>query len=451
MDRSMSGPALPEAFLKQMREQLGKAYPAFLRALEAPPALALRLNPARAGARAAAEPFVEGSVPWAKDGYYLKAAEETRPGTSVAHAQGAFYLQEASAMAAATVLDAAPGERVLDLCAAPGGKSTQIAAALAGKGLLVSNDPELSRARILSGNLERMGAANALVVSETPDTLAARWPAFFDAVLVDAPCSGEGMFRRDPAAREQWEETSPAGCARRQARILDAAAELVRPGGRLVYSTCTFNAVENEGSVRAFLERHPDFAPEDFSLPGVDPSREGMLRLWPHELRGDGHFAARLRRAGSASSPVGHGAAPSKGHPEILRGLSTLREAVCALPEDLADLCFSIQGDRLYGLPRCAPPTVRLRVVRGGLCLLRLGRSHIEPDHALAMALPPECAHRRVETDAAQVLAWLRGEALTIEAPPGWTLVMHRGMPLGWGKVVQGWLKNHLPKGLRRH
>lgn len=352
-------------------------------------------------------------------------------------------------MASAAVLDAKPGERILDLCAAPGGKSTQIAAALADEGLLISNDPEPARARALAGNLERMGAANAVVVNALPDRLAAAWPEAFDAVLVDAPCSGEGMFRRDPASRAEWSPAAPAGCARRQAEILDQAAKLLRPGGRLVYSTCTFNQLENEGSVLGFLKRHPDFAPEDFALPGVGESESGMLRLWPHRLRGDGHFVAKLRRAGDAPAR-GEALAP-RADRETTNLLAALEREVCFLPEALHGWRFFRQGDRLYCRPAACPDLRGLRTVSPGLCLMRVGRSHIEPEHALAMALRPERALRRAELDEAQARAFLRGEALPLEGEKGWVLVLWRGLPLGWGKRAEGTLKNHLPKGLRRH
>ena len=438
----------PNEFLENMRKMLGVEYPAFLRALEQPPALALRLNPRRRGAEASAAGFADTPVPWAEQGRYLIQREGLRPGSSIAHAAGAFYMQEASAMASAAVLDASPGERVLDLCAAPGGKSTQIAAAMADMGLLVSNDPELSRARALSGNLERMGAANAIVVSALPERLADRWRASFDAVLVDAPCSGEGMFRRDKASRAEWNPAAPVGCAKRQAEILDQAARMLRPGGRLVYSTCTFNDIENEGSILGFLERHPDFAPEDFTLSGVGASCRGMLRLLPHRVRGDGHFVARLRRSGRAEhTPEKAVARPDR---EAAERLSALTRDVCILPQSLRDMRPFIQGDRLYCQPWGCPPLEGLRVISPGLCLARIGRSHIEPEHALAMALPPECAKRTAELDDTRALAWLRGESVPFEGEKGWTLALHAGMPLGWGKVSDGTLKNHLPKGLRR-
>ena len=452
---------LPPAFLSAMGEMLGDEYPAFLCALEAAPALALRLNPLRAGAEAAAAPWTDGPVPWAAMGRYLAplAAGAPRPGVSIAHAAGAFYLQEASAMAPAAALDVRPGEVVLDLCAAPGGKSTQLAAALGNQGVLVSNDPEPSRARALAGNLERMGAANAVVVNALPHRLAARWPERFDAILVDAPCSGEGMFRRDPDARAEWSPAAPAGCAKRQAEILDRAAEMLKPGGRMVYSTCTFNGVENEGSVRAFLERHPDFAPEDFSLPGVGAARQGMLRLFPHRLRGDGHFVARLRRAGT---PEAIPPRPPRPDPAARDLLAMLEDGVCPLPDFLSASVPSLRGERLYAVPQAAPPLEGIPVVAPGLCLLRAvparpGRggkaaafSRVEPDHALAMALPPELARRTASLDDARAAAYLAGEALPCDGEDGWTQVLWRGMPLGWGKVAGGQLKNHLPKGLRR-
>jgi len=438
---------LPVAFLNNMQALLGDDYPAFLLALDAPAALALRLNPKRHGAEAAAMAYVDGPVPWCRDGRYLALQGEDRPGSSIAHAAGAFYLQEASAMASAAALGAMPGERVLDLCAAPGGKSTQIAAALTGRGLLVSNDPEPSRAQALAGNLERMGVANAVVTCALPGRLAERWPERFDAILVDAPCSGEGMFRRDPASRDEWNPASPEGCARRQAEILDQAARMLRPGGRLVYSTCTFNTAENEGSVLGFLARHPDFAPEDFELPGAGPSHSGMLRLFPHRLRGDGHFVARLRRIGEGSPETTF---PNRPDRTVAAIMDALERDVCRL--DIVDGMITLrQGEWLYARPLACPDLDGLRVISSGLCLARLGRNHIEPAYALAMAIDPDDARRRFELDETAARAWLRGEPVPSHGEKGWTLALYRGMPLGWGKVSDGMLKNHLPKGLRRH
>ena len=437
---------LNDIFLNNMSEMLGDEFPAFLRAMEDAPALALRLNPRRRGAEEAAAAFVDGAVPWAADGRYLRPG--AKPGGAVAHAAGAYYIQEASAMASAAALHAMPGETILDLCAAPGGKSTQIAAALGDSGLLVSNDPEPGRAKILAGNLERMGVPNAVVVSALPEKLARAWPEAFDALLVDAPCSGEGMFRRDLQSRGEWSPASPEGCARRQAEILDQAARLLRPGGRLVYSTCTFNRHENERSVLSFLKRHPDFAPEDFALDGVGKSTGGMLRLWPHRLRGDGHFVARLRKSGT---PKRRGsAAPVKPDRETAALVDALEKAVGPLPAAWRDIRRVRLGEWLYLIPGDAPATDGLRVIRPGLCLARVGRNHVEPEHALAMALPTGDAPRSAALSEAEAAAYLRGEAIPWAGEKGWTLAMYLGMPLGWGKASDGWLKNHLPKGLRR-
>ena len=433
---------LPYEFKLEIEAMLGQEAPAFFAALEKKPTLALRLNPLRKTAEISAESFISGKVPWANCGFYLK--EGTRPGAGIAHAAGAFYLQEASAMVSVSVLRPQPGERILDLCAAPGSKTTQIAAAMMGKGLLVSNEPEPSRAKVLAANLERMGASNAIATNAYPDALAARWPEYFDAILCDAPCSGEGMFRREPDARLEWKPGSPDGCAKRQAEILDRAAELLRPGGRLVYSTCTFNRAENEETIRAFLKRHPDFSFGEFELPGLGKSENGCIRVWPHRAAGDGHFAALLHKAGER-----HAAAPAyKNDKNDLALVRQLNDEICNLPPEISQRIIRI-GEYIYSVPEACPDTKGLRLARHGLCLLRIGKNYIEPQHALAMAIDPSCAHRRCELSNAEAVRYLAGEALPCEGEKGWTLACWNGMALGWGKVSGGQMKNHLPKGLR--
>ncbi len=437
---------LPAPFSDSMRALLGDEAAPFFRALEAPYAAALRLNPFRPGAEEASLPFTDETVPWCPAGRYIRP--DTRPGLSPLHAAGAYYIQEASAMAPAAALDAQPGELVLDLCAAPGGKSGQIAGALAGRGALIANEPDAARARLLAATMERLGVANALVTNAWPQELAARFPETFDAILVDAPCSGEGMFRREPDSRLEWREGSPAGCAARQAGILDQAALMLRPGGRLVYSTCTFNRAENEDTVSAFLDRHPDFAPEDFALPGVGESKEGCLRLWPHRVRGDGQFAARLRKAGSPApaAPI----RPGRIDRDIQARLAELKALAPGWEGHVETPRFLLRGDVLCALPGALPEFTGLKAPRCGLHLCRLGRGYIEPDHALAMALRPNEAARSAEFDEAQALRLLSGETAE-SAFKGWTLLTHRGMPLGWGKASGGVMKNHIPKGLRIH
>ena len=441
-----------------MQHMLGDEYPAFLLAMKQPAALALRLNPKRKDAEAAASALTDSNVPWTTQGRYLKNTD-FKPGSTIPHAAGAFYMQEASAMVSAEVLDAQPGEIILDLCAAPGGKSTQIAAAMKDMGLLISNDPETSRSKILAGNLERMGAGNAIIVNAYPYQLAEKWPEVFDAILVDAPCSGEGMFRRDPDARSEWNPASPEGCAKRQAEILDQAAKMLRPGGRLIYSTCTFNFFENEGSITAFLDRHPEFYAEDFHLNGIGDSENGMMHIYPHRVNGDGHFVSRLRKSSDTESKKADKSKkkdrPRKSNlpklPDLSGYIAMLERDVCRLPDFLSEQKKFLIGDRLYTHSEKSPSLDGIHVISPGLCVLKTGRSHVEPAHALAMAIPPECAHLRAELDFKEACAYLSGESVPFEGKKGWTLILYKGLPLGWGKVSDGVIKNHLPSGLRMY
>ena len=300
---------LPEAFTKRMKTLLAEEYGAFLDSFSRPRAVALRLNPLKTQAPPDLSGFSLRPVPWEPCGFYYDP--ETRPGKSAYHEAGLYYLQEASAMAPAALLDPQPGERVLDLCAAPGGKSTQLAGKMRGRGLLVCNEINPKRAKILASNIERLGIANALVLNEYPQRLEMRFAGWFDKILVDAPCSGEGMFRKEEAAVTDWSEETVLMCARRQAEILHSASVMLRPGGRLVYSTCTFAPEENEASVSAFLRAHPDFSVEEGSAPWFSPGHpdwisdpmpdlEKTFRLMPHRLLGEGHYCAVLRKAGDA-------------------------------------------------------------------------------------------------------------------------------------------------------
>jgi len=284
---------LPEAFLQRIQTQLGAEYDRFLSSLELPRAVALRFNPLK-GDTPPELPFVGKPVPWEPLGFYYDP--EARPGLHVYHEAGVYYIQEASAMAPVTLLDPQPGEWVCDLCSAPGGKTTQIAGRMQGEGLLLCNEWSPKRAKILSRNIERLGVGNAIVTNEEVSRLADRFGAVFHRVLVDAPCSGEGMFRKEEAAVTDWSPEIVQMCARRQQEILDSAAKLVRRGGRLVYSTCTFSPEENEEVIAHFLSTHPEFQPELLDAPYFDAVPNGSFRLWPHHLRGEGHFAAVLKR-----------------------------------------------------------------------------------------------------------------------------------------------------------
>ena len=428
---------LPEAFLQRMEAQLGSEYPAFLESLERPRAVALRFNPMK-GERPVL-PFVGAPVPWEPEGFYYDP--ETRPGLHVYHEAGVYYLQEASAMAPVALLDPKPGERVCDLCAAPGGKTTQIAGRMLGRGFLVCNEINPKRAKILSRNIERMGVANALVTNEHPETLASRFPGFFDRVLVDAPCSGEGMFRKEEAAVTDWSQETVQMCARRQREILDSAARLVRPGGRLVYSTCTFAPEEDEETVAAFLEAHPEFTPEPVEAPWFVPGENASYRMWPHKLLGEGHFAAVLRKTRGESGEVP--ACPGGKCPKAWESFA--KELDITLPEGKA-VSF---GQSLYWAPTELPELNRLKVLRPGLELGTERKGRFEPAHALALWLKTCAVTESFPPESPEMKAYLHGDVVP-SGKKGWCLVQAGGYAIGWGKGDGSVLKNHYPKGLRR-
>jgi NOL1/NOP2/sun family putative RNA methylase len=355
-------------------------------------------------------------------------------------------------MAPVSILAPKPGETVLDLCAAPGGKSTQIADFLQGEGLLVCNEPVPSRAKILSRNIERMGVCNALVVSADPDKLKGPWEGLFDAILVDAPCSGEGMFRRHPETRTEWNEQSPEGCATRQKRILDAAWQMLRPGGRLCYSTCTLNTIENEGVVRYMLDSCPDAETIPFSLPNADgqtlPAPEGMLHLYPHQLKGEGHFVALFHKKGESDAPVFRPAAQELA--PVTKEQQAAYASFCSSAKAQLPPANALFGDVLLHCPPL-PPLRSIKVLRAGLQLGTMKGKLFFPDHALAVAALPHCGFPAFETDASGAESYLRGETLPCpESLSGFVHVKYMGLSLGFGKASGGQVKNHYPKGLRK-
>ena len=425
---------LPDPFVERMRQQLGDELPAFLHALEEPPVRGIRLNPLKRSE--AQEAFRnDDPIPWADDAWYL--SNESRAGASLLHEAGAFYIQEPGAMIPAMVLDAKPGEKILDLCAAPGGKSTQAGCAMRGEGLLVCNEPVPKRAQILSRNIERIGLPNTIVTCAWPDRLAEQWPESFDAVLVDAPCSGEGMFRRDPETRTEWTADKAEGCASRQREILTAAVRLVRPGGRLIYSTCTYNPAENEDNARWLTENHPDFHAEAFRLPGID-APDGMYTCYPHRMKGEGQFVAAFRREGDkpAVLPADHSIpAPAKAD------LFTFENAFPSFPKPT-----HLFGNTLVYIPEL-PDMKGIRAVRIGLHLAEVKGKVAIPDHAAALCFrTPEM--KTVDLDPEEALKYMAGETIRREAE-GWMLLRCRGLMIGWGKGSEGMIKNHYPKGLR--
>lgn len=428
---------LPEGFCKRMEGQLGREYGAFLESLERPRAVALRYNPLK-GPRPVL-PFAGAPVPWEPEGVYYDP--QARPGLHIYHEAGVYYLQEASAMAPVALLDPQPGERICDLCASPGGKSTQIAGRMQGQGFLLCNEWSPKRAKILSRNIERMGVGNALVTNEEVSSLAQHLPGFFDRVLVDAPCSGEGMFRKEEAAVTDWSQDTVQMCARRQGEILHWAAQLLRPGGRLVYSTCTFSPEENEQAVAAFLDSHPDFAPEEVQAPWFEPGENGSFRLWPHKLLGEGHFAAVLRKSGDETVEARQ--APGADLPRAWQNFA--QELGIRLPPGKAVLF----GQNLYWAPPDMPPIAGWKVLRPGLELGTVKKDRLEPAHALALWLHSCQQSVSLDPEGQQIRDYQHGEVLPCQQR-GWCLVQAGPYSIGWGKGDGRVLKNHYPKGLRR-
>lgn len=485
---------LPEKFLERMQNMLGEEYPPFLESLSGKRYRALRLNPLKTRIQEGKEklPFTLSPVPWTKNGFYYE--EEEQPGKHPYHEAGLYYIQEPSAMAPVPCLmeerasaaaiperqeehvsvaaiperqeePATPG-RVLDLCAAPGGKSTQIAEYMRGRGMLITNEIHPQRAKILSENIERMGIPNAIVLNETPESLSKRFIAFFDRILVDAPCSGEGMFRKNDNAGEEWSEENVALCAERQDGILDCAATMLKPGGRLVYSTCTFAPAEDEGSVSRFLETHPDFC------------LEKEERLMPHKIKGEGHFLAVLHREGGLlSSAATAGTEKSLTLKDCREFLDFAKEALTIPAEELTAGKILLRfGEQLYLAPAETPSLRGLKVLRPGLHLGTVKKNRFEPSHALALFLKKEQVVHAVNLacDGTAVRKYLEGQTLTIgegcdvemahiitrgrmaaeqadvSLPKGWCLVCVDGYSLGWGKAAGAVLKNHYPKGLRK-
>jgi len=466
---------LPSAFLDRMKIQLGKEYDAFLDSYADAPSIGLRVNTLKISPTqfSSISPYPLTPISWTSAGFTLP--EKAQPGKHPYHVAGLYYLQDPSAMAVTELLDPQPGERVLDLAAAPGGKTTHIAAKMEDQGLLVANDVHPRRVRVLCNHLERWGVRSAIVLNETPPRLAAYFGAYFDKVLVDAPCSGEGMFRKDPSIIQEWTPELVESYAARQDEILRDAARLVRPGGRLVYSTCTFSPEEDEGTILRFLQEHPAFEVETAQkFHGFSSGRPEWLtlehgasanqvaaskktniantvRIWPHKAPGEGHFIAVLHCKTGLHKPVSN-VSPFRTIP-LPKEPQTYFAAFVAesLGWDPPHQRLSLHGSYLYLLPDDMPDLNRLRVVHWGWWLGTLKVKRFEPAHALAMALSPadvRYAHD-LSLDDLAVKRYIRGEVLPAPGPNGWVLIAVDGYPLGWAKRVQNRLKSRPPRWLR--
>lgn len=457
---------LPIEFEKKMKAFLGDEWDDFLYSYDNNRFQALRFNTLKVQSPEERMRILktlkissDKKVSWANEAYYFD--ENVRPGKHPYHEMGLYYIQEPSAMSAAALLAPKPGMRVLDLCAAPGGKSTQLATYLGDSGLLVSNEINTQRSRILSQNIERMGIKNAIVTNEDSFVLASHFPGFFNAIQVDAPCSGEGMFRKLPEAIEQWSMENVAICAARQKEILDNAAVMLKPGGTIVYSTCTFSKEENEDVIEYFLERHHDFTLEE------------MERFWPHKVDGEGHFVAKLERRGCVDTDLKADRKTKKNKNSKNRKNETkpvlTKENMKLLSEFLdetisEDMAAWIKnsrlvmfGEQLYRLPDMEVDIKGLKVQRAGLHIGEFKKQRFEPSHSLALALKLSEAKNVVKLtwDDPQTTGFFNGQSVmlsdeqTAECKKGWALVCVDGYPAGWGKVNGAQVKNHYPKGLR--
>ena len=491
----VTGMGLPKAFTEKMQKLLGEEAETFFDSYDHVRSFGLRINPLKCGDLV--PEYVSGlnRIPWAKEGFYYD--ETMRPGKHPYHEAGVYYIQEPSAMSVAEALEPKPGERILDLCAAPGGKSTHLAGKMAQQGLLVCNEIHSARAKILAQNVERMGISNAVVTNMEPAGLVDIFTEFFDGIVVDAPCSGEGMFRKDENARNEWSPDHVILCANRQDGILDCAAKMLRYGGRIAYSTCTFSPEENEQAVERFLERHPEFHVERPVCAGhfaeghpewcKDPSAasyakiQDTVRIWPHKVDGEGHFLALLVKGerserisdeetlgGFEDKPVksgkksgkqaGKNAKKGSGKEQTndLGDFYSFCDELIADPEMLGKgRRFLTFGDNLYLIPNEMPEMSGLKVLRPGLHVGTLKKGRLEPSHALALFLKTQDVKKSLGIGSGeQAERYLKGETLTIPEEAGnlkgWVLVTCDGYSLGFGKADRGVLKNHYPKGLRK-
>ncbi|UOF90538.1 RsmB/NOP family class I SAM-dependent RNA methyltransferase [Fodinisporobacter ferrooxydans] len=485
---------LPKEYLSFMQQFLLPAeFEEFIRTFAENRTYGLRLNPQKI-ASGQALPFSLEPIPWCTAGYYYQESEH--PGRHPYHDAGLYYIQEPSAMAVAESLGVTGSSVVLDLCAAPGGKSTQIASFLGKHGLLVANEIHPARARILSENLERWGAVQAVVLNETPQKLARNFSEFFTHILVDAPCSGEGMFRKDPEAIEHWSLSNVNMCTERQKEILAAAVQMLRPDGVLVYSTCTFNPYENEQMIEWLLTTYPDFEVEILPIATwisggrtewtehKFPSIEKCGRLWPQKLKGEGHFVARLRKLDTqADKPMRTNTPISRQNKKARKQeaklslaasqkklwetfVETFAKEANLLEESASfhwihpcvneDACLVNYGEHLYLQHDPFLPLAGLKVVRPGVYLGQMKANRFEPGHGLAMAIHNQVIQRQqikhvnLSSESSEIISYLKGESVTLASDKGWTLVTVDGHSIGFGKSDGRIIKNHYPKSLRR-
>ena len=459
----MSELKLSEEYLNKMRDLLGEEeFSAYLKSFDEERLYGLRVNTAKVTPEAFPElvSWDLKPVPWIPNGFYYEGTE--RPAKDPYYYAGLYYLQEPSAMTPAMLLPVKPGDRVLDLCGAPGGKSTELGVKLAGKGVLISNDISNSRAKALLKNLELWGISNICVTSETPDKLADVFGPWFDKILIDAPCSGEGMFRKDDDMVKSYEERGPEYYSEIQKEITDQAVRMLAPGGLLLYSTCTFSRCEDEEIICHILENHQEM--ELIRLPLFEGASggiglDGCIRLFPHKIKGEGHFISLLRKNGGGAERTAAGSRErSRTEPQGKKGpaLPTeLTDFLALMNREFEDSRIMIKNDSVYYLPENFVPAKELRYLRTGLLLGELKNKRFEPGQALAMTLHAKEFRQTIswKKEDDRVIRYLKGEtiSLTPEEGPvkGWCLVCVDGYPLGFAKGTGMALKNKYYPGWR--
>ncbi len=456
--------SLPIAFEEKMKMLLGAEFDDYIKCYEEKRLYGLRVNTKKISVEDFKKicPFKIEPIPWIENGFYYDGEHE-QPAKHPYYFAGLYYLQEPSAMTPANRLPIEPGDKVLDVCAAPGGKATELGAKLHGEGVLVANDISNSRAKGLLKNIEVFGIGNVLVLSEEPGKIEEYFKEYFDKILIDAPCSGEGMFRKDKKMVKAWEEHGPEFFSKIQRGILLQAARMLKPGGMLLYSTCTFDPQENEGAIEYLRQEYPEFEIKELmpyegfakGRPEVteskDPSFEKTVRIWPHKMHGEGHYLALLK----------------KGEAEESKDIKVQKSRNKKVPEEILtffeDISWEMDWNRLetysekvYYMPKDIPNVKGIRFLRTGLYLGDLKKNRFEPSQSLAMCLKAdEYVHTiNLNISDERVVKYLKGETIDVDElvnakEKGWQLVLVDGYPLGWGKLANGTLKNKYLPGWR--
>lgn len=448
---------LPIAFQEKMKHLLGEEYTDYLATYSQPKYQGIRINTMKVDGEKweTINPFHNlEPVEWCKEGFYY---EDAHPAKHPYYFAGLYYMQEPSAMAPGAYIPIEEGDKVLDLCAAPGGKSTQVLAKLNQTGLLVANDISATRAKALLKNIENFGVRNAMITNETSDRLAAKCPGFFNKILIDAPCSGEGMFRKSEEAIKNWETYDPEYCMGLQRVILEDAHKMLQENGMILYSTCTFSPEENEGMIQEFLTNHPQY--KVVQLEGVggigqgkpewveaDQSLKGALRLWPHHLKGEGHFVCLLQKLEHEVDQTERLKVK-----QCIKDFEPLKAFIQMNTTINIDTpVVEIKG-KIYAVGEDVPAFSGLRIVRSGLLLGEIKNKRFEPSHAMVLAYPREVFKNFVDLSSQdeQVRKYLKGETLLIDVPKGYHTIGVDGYPLGWAKSNNGMLKNQYPPNWR--